>query len=282
MTTRIDSHFHFWNPATRDYPWMPESLAVPYGPAELGPLLEANNFQASILVQTVSDVEETREFLATAAATPFVAGVVGWVDLTDPAMPQMVENLQAGETGRWLVGIRHQVHDEESSDWLLQETVQTNLNAIAEANLVYDLLVRSRELPAAISVARDFPHLRFVIDHIAKPPIASGELEPWASLMHEFAGLTNVACKFSGMVTEADVASWTKDDLLPYVATVADIFGPDRMMFGSDWPVCTLAATYQQVVETAVATLDQLGLLNPVSEAAIFGTTAAHWYGLPR
>ncbi len=277
---RIDSHFHFWNPATRDYPWMPPELKRAYGPDDLRPLLAANGFDAAVLVQTVSDVAETREFLEVAAEHDIVAGVVGWVDLTDSQMPSTLDDIVNSETGAYLKGIRHQVHDEIDPDWLMQETVQRNLEAIAGHGLVYDLLVRTRELPAGISVARDFPHLRFVVDHIAKPPIASGEIEEWAALMREFAALENVACKLSGMVTEADMANWTPDDLMPYVATVVEIFGPDRLMFGSDWPVCTLAASYGQVVSAARTVLDDLGVLDEAADAAIFGGTASHWYSL--
>jgi L-fuconolactonase len=277
---RIDSHFHFWDPATRDYPWMPPELKRAYGPGDLRPLLAANGFDAAVLVQTVSEVEETREFLRIAAEHDIVAGVVGWVDLTDPQMPATLSDLLESEDGRHLRGIRHQVHDESDPDWLLQEHVQANLEAIAGHGLVYDLLLRTRELPAGLTVARDFPHLKFVIDHIAKPPIASGAIEEWAALMHEFAPLEHVACKLSGMVTEADPKTWTPDDLKPYVATVVEIFGPNRLMFGSDWPVCTLAAGYDQVVAAARTVLDDLGVLDEAADAAIFGGTAAHWYGL--
>jgi L-fuconolactonase len=277
---RIDSHVHFWDPAWRDYPWMPDELGRPFGPDALRPLLTANELDAAVLVQTVSGLEETRQFLRIAADEDIVAAVVGWVDLTDPHAPNLLQELRASEHGRWLAGIRHQVHDEESPDWLQQEAVQVNLDALADQGLVYDLLLRTRELPSGIAVARDFPHLRFVVDHIAKPPIASGEIEPWATLMHEFADLEHVACKLSGMVTEADPAHWTPDDLKPYVATVWDVFGPDRLMFGSDWPVCTLAASYDRVVDALRTVLDDLGVLDEHAETAIFGGTAAHWYGL--
>lgn len=278
---RIDSHHHFWDPSRRDYPWLTDStIARAFGPDDLRPLLEANRIDGTILVQTVSGIEETREFLATAAATDFVSGVIGWVDLADPWMPNALADLHASGHGRYLVGIRHQIHDEEDSAWVLGDTVQANLQAIADAGLVYDLLVRKRELPAAITVARDFPHLRFVIDHIAKPAIASGGFAEWSALMHEFAGLENVACKLSGMVTEADPASWTPDDLKPYVATVCEIFGRDRLMFGSDWPVCLLAADYDRVIEALQTVLSDLGVLDDITEAAIFGNTAIHWYRL--
>jgi L-fuconolactonase len=209
-----------------------------------------------------------------------VAGVVGWVDMTDHQAAGLLNELRAGENGNYLVGIRHQVHDEEDEDWLLQESVQANLEALAIHGLVYDLLVKTRELPAAITTARDFPHLRFVVDHIAKPPIASGQIDEWSTLMHEFAGHEHVACKLSGLVTEANQDSWTVEDLKPYVSTVYEIFGPDRLMFGSDWPVCTLAASYDQVVDALRETLTSLGVLDEVTDAAIFGATAIHWYSL--
>lgn len=278
---RIDSHHHFWDPTRRDYPWLTDpKMARPFGPDDLRPHLDTNRIDGTILVQTVSDVEETRELLVTAAETDFVAGVVGWVDLTDPWMFGTLMELRTSEHGRYLVGIRHQLHDEEDPGWVLREPVQDNLQNIADAGIVYDLLIRTRELPAAITVTRDFPHLRFVIDHIAKPPIASGEIAEWSALMHEFAGLENVACKLSGMVTEADPEELTSDDLKPYVATVYEIFGRDRLMFGSDWPVCLIAAGYDRVVETLRTVLDDLGVLDDVTEAAIFGNTAIHWYRL--
>ncbi len=280
-TRRIDSHHHFLNPATRDYPWLTDpTLQRAFGPSDLEPLLAANAIDATIVVQTVPDVEETREFLEIAGTTPFVAGVVGWLDLTDPHMHGTMTALRDSEHGRHLVGIRHQVHDEADADWLLQETVQANLNVLAYAGLAYDLLVRPRDLPAAITTARDFPQLRFVIDHLAKPPIASGEIAEWSSLMHEFAGLEHVACKLSGLVTEADPETWREDDLKPYVATALEIFGPERLMFGSDWPVCLLAASYDRVVDSLRAILDDLGALTPEADAAIFGLTATRFYRL--
>lgn len=277
---RVDSHQHFWDPAIRAYPWMPDALKRPYGPEDLRPLLAANGIDATVLVQTVSEIEETREFLRIAEDTDFVAGVVGWVDLADQQTAHVLQELRASEHGGHLAGIRHQVHDEDDPDWLLRESVQVTLEAIADLGLVYDLLVRTRELPAAVTIARDFPHLKFVIDHIAKPAIVAGENEEWSALMHEFAGLEHVACKLSGMVTEADHKSWTTEDLKPYVSTVYEIFGSDRLMFGSDWPVCTLAASYDQVVHALREVLNDLGVLDEVADAAIFGNTAIHWYGL--
>jgi L-fuconolactonase len=279
----IDSHHHVWDPATREYSWLKGNAVLerPFGVDDLRPLLAAAGVDATVLVQTVSDVEETREFLQLALDTDFIAGVVGWVDLLDPAIATTIAELKAGPGGQFLVGIRHQIHDESDPDWALQEQVQLGFEAIAEAGLTYDLLVRPPQLPAAITVARDFPHLKFVVDHIAKPPVASGEMEPWASLMNEFAGLEHVACKLSGMVTEANPEGWTAEDLKPYVNTVLEIFGPGRLMFGSDWPVSTMAASYERVMETTRTVLDDLGVTDEEALASIFGRTAAQWYSLP-
>jgi L-fuconolactonase len=279
---RIDSHHHIWDTAAREYPWMTglDAIMRPFGVDDLRPLLEANGIDGTVLVQTVSDLDETRELLAIAAETDFIAGVVGWADLQKLDLAADLDALRAGEGGDRLVGIRHQVHDEEDPDWLLHEEVQRGLEVLADNHLVYDVLVRPRELPAAITVARDFPHLRFVVDHIAKPPIATGELEPWASLMGEFAGLEHVACKLSGMVTEADPETWQPADLLPYVRTAVEIFGPDRLMWGSDWPVCLLAADYARVLDATREVLEELDVLSDAADRAIFGETAIRWYNL--
>ncbi len=279
---RIDSHHHLWNPDTREYPWLTglDAIFRPFTVDDLRPLLAANGVDGTVLVQTVSDLDETREFLATAAANDIIAGVVGWADLEKLDLAADLDALLEGEGGDRLVGIRHQVHDENDPDWLLREEVQRGLEVLADRHLVYDLLVRPRELPAAITIARDFPHLRFVVDHIAKPPIATGELEPWASLMGELAGLENVACKLSGMVTEADLETWQPADLLPYVRTVVEIFGPDRLMWGSDWPVCLLAADYARVLGATREVLEELDVLSDAADRAIFGETAIRWYNL--
>ncbi len=255
------------------------ALRQRFGPAELEPLLMRNGVDATVLVQTVSDVAETREFLETAAETEFVRGVVGWVDLTTPDVADTLDALRTGPGGEYLVGLRHQVHDEADPDWLRRADVGRGLTAVAEAGLAYDLLVRPRELAAADAVARRFPSLRFVVDHIAKPPIATGEIDGWARAMRAFADQPHVACKLSGMVTEAG-ADWSPDGLRPYVATVLDIFGEDRVMFGSDWPVCTLVASYDDVVAALRAVLASLGVLTPSFERKLFHANAAHWYDL--
>jgi L-fucono-1,5-lactonase len=276
----VDAHHHFWDPGRADYPWLTDELATirrAFGPADLAPELEAAGVEATLLVQTRSSLNETIEFLETAEATPFVRGVVGWVDLTDPAVADVIARLRGGRGGDRLVGIRHQAHDEPDPDWLVRDDVVRGIRAVGSAGLVYDLLVRPRELPAALALARRLPDVQFVIDHLAKPPIASGELAPWEARIAPFRELEHVSCKVSGMVTEADWSSWTPRGLQPYVDRVLEIFGPDQLLFGSDWPVCLLAASYGDVVAAAGATLRGL---SESDRAMVFGGTAAAVYRL--
>jgi L-fuconolactonase len=275
----VDAHHHFWDPTRADYPWLTDDLAVirrPFGVDHLRPLIETTGIDATVLVQTRSSREETREFLATAASTPFIRGVVGWVDLTDERVGDALAELGSAPGGDRLVGIRHQVHDEPDPDWLLRPDVERGIHAVGEAGLAYDFLVRSRELPAALDVARRHRDMRFVIDHLAKPPIADGALEPWSTLMEPFGELDNVVAKLSGLVTEADPATWTPDDLRPYVDRALAVFGPRRLAFGSDWPVCLLAASYERVVVTV---RELLADLSAAERSEIFGGTARRVYG---
>lgn len=280
-TPVVDAHHHFWVPGRYDYYWMagPELNPIrrPFGPDELRPLLSAAGVDFTVLVQTVPSVAETREFMDIAANTPFVAGVVGWVDLTDPHVGETLAELRAQPNGNMLVGIRHMVHDEADPAWLLRPEVQRGLAAVRDAGLAYDLLVRPRELPAALATALAFPDMRLVIDHIAKPPIASGAIDDWADQMEPFRPLTHVSCKLSGMITEANWTGWTPDDLKPYVTRAVDIFGPDRVLFGSDWPVCLLAGEYGAVKSALEAALPPL---SAEERAKVFGGNAIRFYGL--
>jgi L-fuconolactonase len=259
----IDSHQHFWDPARADYPWMdgPELTTIrrAFGPADLAPLLKASGIDASILVQCRSALEETEEFLRIAQANPFVVGVVGWVDLTDGSLGETLGQLRASPGGEKLVGIRHQVHDEADPDWLLREDVHRGLAAAFAHDLAYDLLVRTRELPAAIATAQAFPHARFVLDHAAKPPIADGWSTEWADRLAALATCRNVWCKISGLATEAKWNDWDAERLFPVVEHVAKCFGEDRLIFGSDWPVCLLAGSYAEIKGALEACLAKLG-----------------------
>jgi L-fuconolactonase len=283
MTTavRIDSHQHFWDPSAFDYPWMAgEALTPirrPFSPPDLAPVLSENRVDGTVLVQTVSNVAETSQFLQIATDTAWVKGVVGWVDLTDTAVGDTLDQLLEQFPGA-LVGIRHQVHDEADPDWLLRSDVRRGLAAVSARGLRYDLLVRSRELPAAIATVRDLPELGFVLDHIAKPEIAAGWSEEWATRVSGLAAFENAYVKLSGMVTEAAWDGWQPDTLRPYIEHVLAAFTPERSMFGSDWPVCLLAADdYRDVVGALEANL--LGLSTAENDA-VFGATAANFYAL--
>jgi L-fuconolactonase len=278
--TVIDAHQHFWDPAAADYPWMTgafEPLRRAFGPSDLAPLLDTAGVTGTIAVQARQEVAETHDLLEMAAATDWIVGVVGWVDLTQDDVRETIDEIRDGDHGGRLVGMRHLVHDEPDPEWLLRHDVMRGLAAVADAGLVYDLLVRTRELPAATEVARRLPELRLVVDHLAKPPIASQSGEHWVSAIGEIARLPNVTCKVSGLVTEADWASWAAADVAPYVSTVVKMFGPDRLMWGSDWPVCTLAASYLQVLEVAREVLaDEVGH----DLASVLGQCAIATYGL--
>jgi L-fuconolactonase len=279
----IDSHHHFWSDPTPDkYPWMTDELAAirrAFGPDDLRPVLAANGVDRTVLVQTRSSFEESKEFLAIAADSGFVAGVVAWVDLTAADVADQLAGLRSLPQGSLLVGIRHQVHDEPDPDWLLRPDVRRGLRAVAEADLTYDLLVKEAQLPAALATARALPELRFVIDHIGKPRIGTGpEDRGWAAGMAPFAALPHVACKLSGMVTEADWRRWRPKDLAPYVEKVLAWFGPRRLLFGSDWPVCLLAGSYMRVIGSVRGLLAEL---SETDQSEIFAGTALRFYRLP-
>jgi L-fuconolactonase len=250
----IDAHHHLWDPSRREYPWMAgtdlDPIRRPYTVDDLRAVINAAGVHATILVQTVSSDEETAEFLATAVAEPLIAGVVGWVDL---AAPDLADRLAFLRSEGPLVGVRHQVESEPDEDWLLRPEIVAGLSTVAAADLAYDLLVRPPQLPAATELALRLPELRLVLDHAAKPPIAAGEWEPWASGVAALAGRENVVCKVSGLVTEADWSGWEVGHLRRYVDHVLASFGPARLLFGSDWPVCELAASYELVLDAAVA-----------------------------
>jgi L-fuconolactonase len=278
----IDGHQHFWDPAHADYPWMDAPELAPirraFAPADLAPLLKANGIDASIVVQCRSALEETEEFLRIAREIPFVAGVVGWVDLTDGSLGETLDRLRASPGGEKLVGIRHQVHDEPDPDWLLREDVQHGLTAVFARELAYDLLVRTRELPAAIATAQAFAQARFVLDHAAKPPIAHGWSTEWADRIAALAACGNVWCKISGLATEAVWTDWDAERLFPFVEHVANCFGEDRLIFGSDWPVCLLAGSYGEITGALEACVARLG---PGAPDKAFGVNAKAAYRLP-
>lgn len=291
MTTPIiDAHQHFWSPdggaldgSVHGYPWLSgpfQPIRRTFAPEDLRPSLEAAGVAGTILVQTSNSLDETRDFLRLAEATDFIAGVVGWVDLTDPAAGEVIAGLKAGPGGRWLVGIRHLLHEEADPSWILRADVRPGLEAVANAGLVYDLVGKTQHLPGMLRIVEAMPHLRFMLDHIAKPEIAAAVMEPWRSLMRRFSShRDHVWCKLSGMITEADWTGWKPAHLRPYVAHALDVFGADRCVFGTDWPVCLVAGSYADVVS---ALRDALGDVPPMEQARIFGGSAIESYRLPQ
>jgi L-fuconolactonase len=271
----VDSHQHFWQVGRFDYPWMTPEVGVlchDYLPATLEPVLARNGVGQTIVVQASNSVEETRWLLSLADSNPFIAGVVGWVDLQRDDVPRQLDQFAAHAKFK---GVRHLVESEPADDWLMQKVFERGLRELAQRDFSYDLLVHTRHLKYARQVVEKSPQLRFVVDHVAKPPIKSREINQWAVGLKEVAAASNVWCKLSGLVTEADWASWRVEDLIPYVDTALEYFGPARMMFGSDWPVCLLAASYDQVLE-AFQTL--LADLSEEDLQRIFSRNAAEFY----
>ncbi|WP_416964192.1 amidohydrolase family protein [Streptomyces sp. Agncl-13] len=277
----VDAHHHVWDLSVHDQDWItgPElqPLRRDFTVTDLAPEARAAGVDRTVLVQTITVAEETPEFLALADTHDLIAGVVGWTDLTRPDITDELARLRELPGGRYLKGIRHQVQGEPDPNWLLRPDVRRGLTAVADAGLVYDLLVLPHQFPAAVQVAASLPQLAFVLDHLGKPPIASGQLEPWATSLRSLAALPNTYCKLSGLVTEADWKTWSTEDLHPYADTALDAFGPSRLMFGSDWPVCTLAATYGQVADAAGELTDDL---SAAERAEVLGGTATRVYGL--
>jgi L-fuconolactonase len=251
----VDAHHHLWDLSVRDQNWLtgPElrPLRRNFTIADLEPEAGAAGVDRTVLVQTVTVPEETPEFLALAVAHDLIAGVVGWTDLTRPDIADELARLRELRGGHHLKGIRHQVQSEPNPEWLLRPDVRRGLAAVAAAGLVYDLVVLPHQLPACAKAAEALPQLTFVLDHLGKPPIAAHAREPWETSLRALAALPNTVAKLSGLVTEADFTAWTADDLRPYAEVALAAFGPGRLMFGSDWPVCTLAATYGEVLDAA-------------------------------
>lgn len=274
---RLDAHQHFWKYSPTEHVWMTEAMAAlkrDFMPQDLKPLLAANGFDGCIAVQARQSLEETRWLLELAEEHTFIKGVVGWVDLCSPELPKQLERL-AGSAR--LVGVRHVVQDEPDDAFMLREDFQRGIARLAEFGLAYDVLVYPRQLRAAVGLVRAFPEQRFVLDHMAKPAIAEGLLEPWATELRELAKFPNVTCKLSGMVTEAKWKQWKAGDFRPYLDIVLEAFGAERLMIGSDWPVCTLSGEYAAVVGIA---MDYVAQLPVEQQEGVLGGNCARVYGI--
>jgi L-fuconolactonase len=288
-TPIVDAHHHLWDLKIRAQEWLraPELKPIwrDFPLDELEPEARAMGIEKTVLVQVAQSTDETREFLAFAACTSLIGGVVGWMDLTAEDPAGQLDALRAGPGGQTLKGIRHLVQDEPDPAWLNRTDVQRGLRAIADAGLPYDLLVRPTQAAAALNAVRAVPELTFILDHLGKPPIAAdnargadGHPDPaWSTWLRALAAEPNVVCKLSGLVTEADWNTWTVADLQPYAETALEAFGPDRLMFGSDWPVCLLAGTYPEVLDAAKTLTDTL---TPDERTAVFAETATRVYDL--
>jgi L-fuconolactonase len=282
----VDAHHHLWDLKVRAQEWLraPELKPIwrDFTLEHLEPEARGHGVDKTVLVQVAASTDETKEFLAYAACTPLIAGVVGWMDLARDAPEAYLAELAHAPGGQMLRGIRHLVQDEQDPDWLDRPDVRRSLAAVAAAGLPFDLLVRHRpQADPALRLVREVPELTFVLDHLGKPDIAAGPdsaaFASWAAWIRALAAEPNIECKLSGMVTEAHWDTWTVADLRPYAETVLDAFGAERVMFGSDWPVCMLAATYSEVFD---ATNALVGGLSETERAAVLGDTATRVYRL--
>lgn len=273
---RIDAHHHLWDLSARPQEWLDELEVIrrDFSPEDLRAVAGPAGIDATVLVQVLNDVDETAEFLAVAGNSDLIEGVVGWVDLTAPDVAEQLDRMRAGPGGDRLVGVRHLVQAEPDPHWLLRSDVIAGLRAVRDAGLVYDVLTRPHQLPAALEAVRTVPDLVFVLDHLSKPDIAGRSLEPWATHLASLAASPNVTAKLSGLVTEAD-PQWTAEDLRPYVDVALEAFGPGRLMVGTDWPVCLLAASYEEVVQAAE---ELTSGLSAAERDLVFGGTAERVY----
>ncbi len=244
----IDAHQHFWIYNSSEYGWIDDSMAGirrDFLPEDLDSELSESKFDGSVAVQARQTLDETRWLLELAEATPKIFGVVGWVDLCSPDAHAQLKEFARNPK---LVGLRHVVQAEPDDRFLLRPDFLRGIALLEEFELAYDILIYARHLPVAAEFVAQFPRQRFVLDHLAKPPIKAGEIDRWADGIRRLAAFPNVFCKLSGLVTEADWQQWTQEQIHPYLDVAFDAFGSDRLMIGSDWPVCLVAATYGRVV----------------------------------
>jgi L-fuconolactonase len=285
ISDTVDSHHHLWDPARPGSEWLQNAAMAPinrpFGIAELRDVTGRNGVTSSVLVQTVADVDESVELCAVAAESGgLIAGVVGWVDLTlGDAVAEPVGRLRAARGGDRLVGIRHLVQGEADREWLRRDDVVAGIAAVGRAGLVYDLLVLTDQLASAVALVSRLDDVAFVLDHAAKPPFQAddGSWSTWRDGVAELAARPNVVCKLSGLATEADWRSWDADTLRPAADHVLQVFGVERVLFGSDWPVCELAGSYDEVLAAA---RDLTADCSESECVQIFGANARRVYGI--
>jgi L-fuconolactonase len=272
---KIDAHQHFWRYDAAEYEWIDESMTAlrrDFLPEDLQKELRGAGFEGSIAVQARQSLEETRWLLALADQHPFIAGVVGWVDLQSDALEEQIESVRHPK----LVGVRHVVQS-EADGFLARPRFRRGIARLERDGLAYDILIYARQLGEAIYFASAFPDQRFVLDHLGKPDIRAGAFDTWRRDLDRLAALPNVWAKLSGMVTEADWRRWTRAELHRYVDAAFEAFGAERLMIGSDWPVCTVAGTYRQVMEVVITALERRP---SVERGYVLGGTAAKFWNL--
>jgi L-fucono-1,5-lactonase len=273
---RIDAHQHFWRYERDEYDWIDDSMTVlrrDFLPDELRREMDGAGFDRSIAVQARQSVEETRDLLSLADANDWIAGVVGWVDLQSAEVEAQLESVAAH---RKLIGVRHVVQG-EADGFMAGPAFRRGIGTLERFALTYDILIYARQLPEAIELVRAFERQRFVLDHLGKPDVKGGGFEPWRRAIQTLSAFPHVWCKLSGLVTEADWAAWTPAQLRPYIETALEAFGPDRLLIGSDWPVCTVAGSYARVMQLVD---DALAGCSAAERARVLGGTAQDLWNL--
>lgn len=274
---KIDSHQHFWKFNTSDYGWIDESMKIlqqDYLPADLETPLQREGFNGTIAVQARQSLEETRWLLQLADNYPWIKGVVGWVDLCSPEIDEQLADLSLNKK---LVGVRHVIHDEADDHFMLRDDFRNGISTLEKYGLTYDLLLFPKHLKIAAALVEEFPEQPFVIDHISKPLIRQGVLEPWKTDIRLLAQYPNVNCKLSGMVTEAVWNNWNQETFEPYLDIVFEAFGTDRLMIGSDWPVSLLGGSYMEIMAIVKNYFEKL---DTVIQDKILGENCSRFYKL--
>jgi L-fuconolactonase len=277
---RIDAHHHFWRYSPAEYGWINDQMRLlrhDFLPADLKPLLDRAGVAGAIAVQARQTLEETRWLLSLAEETAdatWMKGVVGWAPIAVAEFPEVLADLKQHEK---LKGLRHLIQDEPDDQFILNDTFNRGIRALRDTGLVYDIVIHARHLPPTLRFVDRHPNQAFVLDHCAKPPILSGDMEPWTTYMRELAKRPNVCCKLSGLSTEADWQQWSSGSLEPYWRVVLETFGPSRLLFGSDWPVSLLATSYQRWIDTVT---EWVAPLSASEQDAIWSGTASRIYSL--
>jgi L-fuconolactonase len=274
---RVDAHQHFWIYNQEEYKWIDESMVKlqrDFFPSHIDKELKRNGIDFCVSVQARQTLQETKWLLELAQNNSFIKGIVGWVNLKSNSVEQDLEKFAAYKKFK---GVRHLLQDEDYDRYMLQPDFKKGLSQLKKFDLTYDILIYPRHIKYAYTLVCEFPQQKFIIDHLAKPLIKEGKIEAWKKDMQELAKEDNVFCKLSGMVTEANWNSWKQEDFVPYMETLLEIFGPNRLLFGSDWPVFTVAAKYEQVLGIVI---NFISFLSPAEQAHIMGQNAIDFYNL--